>query len=48
GTARGGIAVAIRDSLDVPVKLVGVGERVEDVEPFDPESFIDAMFAEPD
>lgn len=48
GTARGGIAVAIRDSLDVPVKLVGVGERVEDVEPFDPESFIDAMFAESD
>ena len=48
GTARGGIAVAIRDSLDVPVKLVGVGERVEDVEPFDPESFIDAMFAEAD
>ena len=44
GTARGGIAVAIRDALDVPVKLVGVGERVEDVQPFDPESFIDAMF----
>lgn len=48
GTARGGIAVAIRDTLDVPVKLVGVGERVEDVQPFDPDSFIDAMFAEGD
>lgn len=44
GTARGGIAIAIRDSLSVPVKLVGVGERVEDVQPFDPDSFIDAMF----
>ncbi len=44
GTARGGIAVAIRDALEVPVKLVGVGERVEDVQPFDPDSFIDAMF----
>lgn len=45
GTARGGIVVAIRDALKVPVKLVGVGERVEDVQPFDPDAFIDAMFA---
>ena len=44
GTARGGIVVAIRDSLQVPVKLVGVGERPEDVQPFDPDSFIEAMF----
>ena len=46
GTARGGIVVAIRDELEVPVKLVGLGERPEDVEPFDPEAFIDAIFAE--
>jgi len=46
GTARGGIVVAIRDELDVPVKLVGVGERPEDVEPFDGEAFIDAIFAD--
>jgi fused signal recognition particle receptor len=46
GTARGGIVVAIREELDVPVKLVGVGERPEDVEPFDPDRFIEAMFAE--
>lgn len=45
GTARGGIVIAIRDELDVPVKLVGVGERPEDVQPFDPESFVEAMFA---
>lgn len=44
GTARGGIVVAIRDELDVPVKLVGIGERPEDVEPFDGEAFIDAIF----
>lgn len=46
GTARGGIVVAIRDELEVPVKLVGLGERPEDVEPFDPEAFIDAIFSE--
>ncbi|MFO0873127.1 MAG: signal recognition particle-docking protein FtsY [Phycisphaerales bacterium] len=46
GTAKGGIVVAIRDALDVPVKLVGVGERPEDVEPFDPDRFVEAMFAE--
>jgi fused signal recognition particle receptor len=46
GTARGGIVIAIRDTLDVPVKLVGVGETPDDVEPFDPDAFIEAMFAE--
>jgi len=46
GTAKGGIVVAIRDTLDVPVKLVGVGERPEDVEPFDPDRFVEAIFDE--
>ena len=46
GTARGGIVVAIRDELDVPVKLIGVGERPEDVEPFDGDAFIEAIFAD--
>lgn len=46
GTAKGGIVVAIRDALDVPVKLVGVGERPEDVEAFDPDRFVEAMFEE--
>ena len=45
GTARGGIVVAIREELDVPVKLIGVGERPEDVQPFDPDRFVEAMFA---
>jgi fused signal recognition particle receptor len=44
GTAKGGIVIAIRDALDVPVKLVGVGETPDDVEPFDPDAFIEAMF----
>ncbi len=44
GTAKGGIAVAIRDELNVPVKFIGVGERPEDVEPFDPEQFVEAFF----
>ena len=39
GTAKGGIVIAIRDALDVPVKLVGVGETPDDVEPFDPDEF---------
>ena len=46
GTARGGIVVAIQDTLDVPVKLVGVGETPEDVQPFNPDTFIDAIFDE--
>lgn len=44
GTAKGGIVVAIRDITEIPVKFVGVGETPEDVEPFDPESFVEAMF----
>ena len=46
GTAKGGIVVAIRDALDVPVKLVGVGETPDDVQPFDPDRFVEAMFSE--
>ncbi len=45
GTAKGGIVVAIRDALDVPVKLVGVGETPDDVQPFDPDAFVEGMFA---
>ncbi len=46
GTAKGGIVVAIKDVTNVPVKFVGVGETPEDLEPFDPEAFVDALFAE--
>jgi len=43
GTARGGIVFAIEDETGIPVKLVGIGERPDDVEPFDPETFVDAL-----
>ena len=45
GTAKGGIVVAIRDEVNLPVKFVGLGETYEDVEPFDPEKFVEALFA---
>ena len=44
GTARGGSVVQIREELGVPVKLVGVGETPEDVEPFDADRFVEALF----
>ena len=46
GTAKGGIVVAIKEQLAIPVKFIGVGETPDDVEPFDPNKFIEAMFAE--
>ena len=48
GTARGGIAVAIRRELGIPVKLVGSGEKLEDLQPFDAEAFARAIFAPDD
>ncbi len=44
GTAKGGIVVAIHDRLGIPVKLVGVGETPDDVETFEPDAFVEAMF----
>lgn len=46
GTAKGGIVVAIKDRLQIPVKFVGLGETPEDIAEFDPESFVEALFAE--
>jgi fused signal recognition particle receptor len=46
GTARGGIVVAIAAELGIPLKLIGLGERPEDVEPFDPSSFVAGLFDE--
>jgi fused signal recognition particle receptor len=46
GTARGGIALAIATELELPVKLIGIGETVEDLRPFDPEDFARALIAE--
>jgi fused signal recognition particle receptor len=46
GTARGGAVFAIRRHVPVPVKFIGVGERFEDIERFDPKTFVDAIFGE--
>ncbi len=45
GTARGGVVVAIREQLNIPVKFIGVGETPDDVEPFEPDRFVEALFA---
>ncbi|MER6013750.1 signal recognition particle-docking protein FtsY [Streptomyces bluensis] len=46
GTAKGGIVVAVQRELDVPVKLVGLGEGADDLAPFEPEAFVDALIGE--
>jgi fused signal recognition particle receptor len=45
GTAKGGIALAIAGELDIPVKLIGIGEALEDLRPFDPDDFARALVA---
>ena len=47
GTAKGGIVVSVQKELGVPVKLVGLGEGVDDLAPFDAESFIQAIVGQP-
>lgn len=44
GTARGGVVIAVKQILDVPVKLIGIGEGLEDLRPFDAREFVDALF----
>ncbi|UCF42891.1 MAG: signal recognition particle-docking protein FtsY [Planctomycetota bacterium] len=44
GTARGGIVIAIKDQLDIPVKFVGLGEKPQDIAEFNPENFVEALF----
>ncbi|MDQ3766232.1 MAG: signal recognition particle-docking protein FtsY, partial [Actinomycetota bacterium] len=45
GTAKGGIALAIETTLGIPIKIIGVGEGIEDLEPFDPKTFVDALLS---
>lgn len=45
GSAKGGVVVGIQDQLKVPVKFVGLGETLDDLDPFDPAVFVEAMFA---
>jgi fused signal recognition particle receptor len=44
GTAKGGIALAIQTELGIPIKLVGLGESVDDLITFDPDEYVDALF----
>lgn len=44
GTARGGVVLAIKEELGVPVKFIGVGEKIEDLQPFEPKAFASALF----
>jgi len=45
GTAKGGIALTIEDDLDIPIKLIGIGEGIGDLEPFDPKTYVDAILS---
>ena len=44
GTARGGVVIAIKEELGVPIKYIGVGERIDDLQPFNAREFVDALF----
>ena len=46
GTAKGGIVIGVKEATDIPVKFVGAGETPDDVQPFDPDAYVDALFAE--
>lgn len=45
GTAKGGVVVAVRQSLNLPVKFIGVGEAIDDLQPFDADTFVESLFA---
>ena len=45
GTAKGGIAVAIQAELGIPVKYIGVGETIDDLQKFDADAFVNALFS---
>ncbi len=44
GTAKGGVVVAVRQAMNLPVKFLGVGEGLDDLQPFDPEAFVESLF----
>ena len=48
GTAKGGVVLAIKEELDVPVKFIGVGEQIDDLQPFEPDEFARALFVDED
>lgn len=44
GTAKGGVVIAIKQELQIPIKYVGVGEKLDDLQPFEPKAFVQALF----
>ena len=44
GTAKGGIIIAIKNELNIPIKYIGVGEKIDDLQPFDSQIFVDELF----
>lgn len=46
GSAKGGVVISIKDQLKIPVKFIGLGETPQDIETFDPQRFVDALFGE--
>jgi fused signal recognition particle receptor len=44
GTAKGGIVFSIKNELGIPVKFIGVGEQIDELQPFEPSEFVDALF----
>ncbi len=48
GTAKGGIVISIKNELGIPVKLIGVGEKIDDLQPFDSRTFVEALFSDND
>ena len=48
GTAKGGIVISIKNELGIPVKLIGVGEKIDDLQPFDSRTFVEALFSDAD
>jgi fused signal recognition particle receptor len=46
GTAKGGVIVGICDELKIPVRYIGIGEKVVDLKEFDPHAFVEALFAD--
>lgn len=46
GTAKGGIVIAVKNELEIPIKLIGVGEAAEDLQDFNPDQFIEALFSQ--
>ena len=44
GTAKGGVVVAVRQTMNLPVKFIGIGEALDDLQPFDADTFVESLF----